>query len=164
MQILPLETIVSLAQSLPVSCIYAIVNDDTKRFQLYSSTNTTIHLLSLIRRINEDPKEFLLREELAKCKLVILETKLITKDRQLELMAQYVDNGYTQYKLYSPIKYSLETILDPDRRMYCLYAVNSKGNHRVLLGRFKKYRLLQSFIKEHYGTGVRRIVKHHSCG
>ena len=164
MNIIPLETIVSLAQSLPVSCIYALVNDDTKRFQLYSSTNTTIHLLSLIRRINEDPKEFLLREELAKCKLVILETQQITKDRQLELISEYLDNGYTQYKLYAPIKYSLETLVDEERRMYCLYVVNSKANHRILIGRFRKHKTLRQFIEKHYGTGVRRIVKHHSCG
>jgi len=163
MQTLPLETIVSLAESIPIACIYAFVNEDSKRFQVYSSTNTTIHLLSLIRRINEDPKEFLLKQELPKCKMVILETLNITKTRSMEIINEYLSKGYIQYKSYSPIKYTLETIVDADSRLYCLYAVNSKGNHRILVGKFRKYKAMKKFISEYYGTGVIRIVKHSSC-
>lgn len=160
---LHLETLISILDSIPVACIYALVNESTKRFQVYSSTNTPSHLVSLIRRIKSDPKEFLLREDLSGCSLVILETKDMSRNRQLELINEYVSRGYSQYRIYSPIRYKLVTEVDSERRAYCLYLVNSKGNHRVLVGVFRKHRELQKFVESHYAKGVTRIVKHPSC-
>jgi hypothetical protein len=163
MHILRLETLLSILDSIPTACIYALVNESTKRFQVYSSTNTPSHLLSLIRRIKSDPKEFLLREDLGGCILVILETKNMSRNRQLELINEYVSRGYSQYRMYSPIRYKLKTEVDTERRAYCLYLVNSKGNHKVLVGVFRKHRELQKFVDTHYAKGITKIVKHSSC-
>lgn len=139
--IMSLETIINFAGMVacPDECIYALVNDEDKRVQVYSTKSFLSHLIGIVKETKYGFN--LMGEDTKKIRIVILETVLEGNTRVLvsKYRNQYKDLGYKPYKEYKDSKYRL--VAEPVGRYDELkYGVYLRGyNVNDLLGEFDTY-------------------------
>lgn len=160
---LDLETLVQLT----TSSVYALCNTSDKRIQIYGSSTTLVHLGRILEEVKTSGEYKLLKDDLSKVKLVILETNISSESIRLKIgnwIREYKKRGYSLYKDIAPLKYKLDFNLEykAGRLRYCLYLVN-QGSDRKLVGIFDKKKDMKEFMSVHYrGNIVSEIVVHES--
>lgn len=136
-----LETIINFAALVasPDECIYALVNDEDKRVQIYSTKSFLSHLLKIVKE-SKLGCNGLMGEDTKKIRVVILETVLGKDTRFLvsKYRTQYRDLGYSPYKSYRDANYKL--VIELVAEGVSRYGVYLRGyNENTLLGEFKRY-------------------------
>lgn len=159
-----LETLMSLSSS----SVYALVNKDRKKVQVYGSGNVLVHLGHLLEEIRASGEYSTMLEDIQDLQLVILETNVPIKDIKLTIsnwISKYREDGFVLYKDISPMRLVLETRLEyrAGRLHYFLYAIG-KGKYRKLLGVFEKKKSLKEFCHANYpGDRISKVIVHESA-
>ncbi len=151
-----IETLFKGLCSLPREAVYCLVNDSSKRIQIYSTSNLVAHLSRLTQEVgNYNNKELL--KDLENLEFRILETEFPHEDsRSLkfkQLVEKYKKLGYEFYNDLNVASYRLkESFQYRDYKPY--YVVGSKGTKSILIGVFSKYREARSFQAQYYPEGT----------
>ena len=158
---LNLETLFNLKGNF----VYAFLNSENKRIQIFSCKQFLQHLSKAISEINTSGEYSELKNDLNKIKICILETNFndSLRLRQSHWIDVYRNKGYKLYKDITPVKYSIETAVEMigGKLRYILYLKNLRHD-RIKVGIFSKKKELKSFIETHYKHGVTAVVYHES--
>ncbi len=150
----PLETILNTLSTSPKECLYAVINESEKRIQIYSTSNFVSHVSRLAQEMNS-LKYRLLRDDLNKVKVIILETKFRDKRHRdslyREYTQQYKNNGWVfysdrniaQYKIHESYKYKNNVLY------YVIELVTGDGRYTVV-GVFSKYKEARDWKQTSY--------------
>lgn len=153
-----LETLLDLNRA----TVYCLINEVDKKIQIYYSSNTLKHLSRLLDEIMVSGQWIALKNDIKKCKLVIIETT----DNKLRLgywIDYYRNQGYSFYKDISPILYSFNIKIEyfPKKLVYVLSLKNS--TNEIVIGKFNKKKEMEEFKRLHYPDKViTKIVYHKS--
>lgn len=156
-----LETLLGI----PENSVYCFLNVDARHVQVYASVCIVKHLAGLLEAIKTSGEYKVLKEEIHSTKIVVLETGVDREQlklRQAFWIDQYKHKGYSLYKEVTPIRYNLETDVTwvGGRIEYHLYARNKRKG--VLLGKFRKKKDMDTFLKENYKDGKVYTFLYHS--
>lgn len=149
--------------------VYAIVCD-TKRLVLVGYTTNLYQAIGrLMQTLETGSSEWgTLKEDLPQCRLVILETVISegdTKKLCIKYATQYKEKGYSLYKDWNPVLYTLVTEMNYHHgQPYLFVYVRSKRGDLTTVGMFKRKKEMKEWIRLNYPDSSRigRIVVHES--
>ena len=139
--------------------VYALINEEGKRFYLGQTTNLASGLYHLSVHL-ETTKYALMKEDAKKLKLHILETNMedvrLRKHKLYEYRNDYLDKGYTEYVTPAYQKFRIKIEIGEhykDSATYYFVNMYDSRNTRIILGVFQSEEEAISFYNSHYPNG-----------
>lgn len=135
-------------------CVYALVCEENKRFAV-GYAEDLLNALYVINRDLETPKYKLLKNDIDKVEIVVLEQDIQNNINKKILCNEYVekykDLGYSQYYPSSFVRYTVhsEPVVYATRSYYVAYIKDRRCN-KTVVGLFLKKDALDKFIEEYY--------------
>lgn len=153
--------------ALPDVCVYALINEVDRRCQVFSTTSLNSHLGSLMKDIKVSGEWSVMKDDISKLRLCILET--LTDKRELKIRQSYWIESfnkkeYKNYKDLSPVSYKvdIELAYRHGKLCYFVYLKNTRKD-RILVGLFRLKASMDEFLNQSYPNGViQKIIRHSS--
>lgn len=149
-----LENVLGLLAGSPRECLYALINEQDKRIQIYNTTNFISHISRIAQELNALNYQ-LLRSDISRVKVVFLETQFDSKlqrdNKHRSLVQKYRNEGWTFYSDTNTALYKLkESYKMRDKKLYYVLELENKQGRRILVGVFRKYKDAKHFKQTNY--------------
>ena len=167
-----LNSIETMVSYINVSCVYAFINEQDKKIQVFSTTKGLTHMINSLSKMATSgdyshPEK--MKKDFKKMKLVIIEkietdsTETVLKIRHSYWIEYFKSLGYSIYSENSPCQYSIETkVLSTGyKKLFGVYLTNRSRKRQgkdILVAVYTKKYEVDAFIEKHYGAGVNDIV------
>jgi hypothetical protein len=126
----------------PKECLYALINESDKRIQVYSTSNFIGHISRIAQEIGTLENR-ILKHDLEKIKLCILETEFDTKlhrdNKYRALVTKYKAEGWEFYSDTNIAQYKIkEGYKTKDKQLYYVLELEDRNKRRLVVGVFDK--------------------------